>query len=328
MLRRGSISSRVFIVIASAVVLYALLSLLVGWRDLGRRFVAYPVAHLPALAGLSLANYVLRFLRWELYRRRCGIVLRLGQSAALFFATFVMVITPGKLGELFKATFLLERHGTPLSRGIPILVAERLFDFLGVLTLAAVGLALWQGPLVGLQVSLAVAALLPLAVVALRSVRLQRFLLRRAAAAPRFSGHLDAVSRAIERFRGLTSPKLSALALLLSLLAWLAECGSLWLVCRGFATPIASADALFIYAAATLAGTLVFLPGGLGGTEATLILLLSGQGLAQDAAVSAALLVRLATLWLAVGLGLLSFWLGRRYLTGGEGPPAQRVLAR
>lgn len=58
-----------------------------------------------------------------------------------------------------------------------------------------------------------------------------------------------------------------------------------------------------IYAIAVLAGALLFLPGGLGSTEAVMCVLLVAFGADSPAAVAITLLCRIATLWFAVALG-------------------------
>ena len=265
-------------------------------------------------------------MRWELYRHRLSIRIARSESLALFLATFAMVITPGKLGEVYKAGYLLERHRVPLSTGLPILIAERIFDFLAVLLLTGLGLSAWRGPLASLKLSLAVAALVPIALMALRSNWTRRRLLYYAGRSPYLQRHGTGVTQGLEQLAALTGIRISLAALALSVLAWAAECGSLWLVCRTVAAPIRPADAAFIYAAATLAGSLFFLPGGLGGTEGTLILLLTQIGLASRTAVTASLVVRLATLWLAVAIGLLVFAFARRlFLARSPAAAAVRV---
>jgi uncharacterized membrane protein YbhN (UPF0104 family) len=67
-----------------------------------------------------------------------------------------------------------------------------------------------------------------------------------------------------------------------------------------------------------LVGSLSFLPGGLGGTEATIIWLLGVLSMPGAAAATVAMLVRLFTLWLAVAIGLLFFLAYRSILFTGE----------
>jgi uncharacterized protein (TIRG00374 family) len=70
--------------------------------------------------------------------------------------------------------------------------------------------------------------------------------------------------------------------------------------------------ALFIYAFSILVGALSFLPGGLGGTEASMVTLLILNHVAQPQAVAATVLIRLATLWFAVALGVFALTLPER----------------
>ena len=71
-------------------------------------------------------------------------------------------------------------------------------------------------------------------------------------------------------------------------------------------------------------GSLSFLPGGLGGTEATIIWLLGSLDMPGAVAAAVAMLVRLFTLWLAVVIGLV-FFLGWRGLFLGPADPPTRT---
>src|SRR5512145_2405796 len=98
-----NLSGRVFAVTAASAVVYLALALWTGWEDLSAQLGRFPLLALPALAALSLANYGLRFWRWQILLRAVGVRVPARESLTLFLATFLMVITPGKLGEVFKA---------------------------------------------------------------------------------------------------------------------------------------------------------------------------------------------------------------------------------
>jgi uncharacterized protein (TIRG00374 family) len=61
-----------------------------------------------------------------------------------------------------------------------------------------------------------------------------------------------------------------------------------------------------IYAMSVVIGVLSFLPGGLGSTEAAMLILLSTSGVGQEDALATTLICRFATLWFAVALGALA----------------------
>jgi uncharacterized protein (TIRG00374 family) len=117
----------------------------------------------------------------------------------------------------------------------------------------------------------------------------------------------------------LLTPGPLMLTTLLSVAAWLCECAGFWLVLRGLpggAIPVQLA--IFIYAATTVLGALSFLPGGLGVTEGSMILLLvrTARGMTHSAAVVATILIRLCTLWFSVLVGVVALLAFRRRITG------------
>ncbi len=311
-------TSRSFAVIGFSVALYAALALIFGLDDILREMAGFPVWQLWVLATLSLVNYALRFWRWEVYLRTLDARIPLRESLGLYFATYVMVITPGKIGEIFKAGILKEKFGIPLSRGLPLVLAERIYDFLAVLILAAVGVFFWPGSLTGLTTGLMAAASIPLLLALFQNQKLRTWLLGRASRSDLLSRHQVGLDESMESLGTLLGIRQSLFSLTLSTLAWLCECLGLWLVCRGLDFPVPLGEALFVYAAGTLVGSLSFLPGGLGGTEATIIWLLGTLSMPGATAAAVALLVRLFTLWLAVIIGLLFFLAFRRILFSGE----------
>jgi uncharacterized membrane protein YbhN (UPF0104 family) len=92
----------------------------------------------------------------------------------------------------------------------------------------------------------------------------------------------------------------------LGLVAWAAEGYGLAVVVERMGAPLPVTLAAGIYGLAILAGAVSFVPGGLGGTEVVMGSLLVLAGVDAPVAVSAVLICRLATLWFAVVIGLVS----------------------
>jgi len=75
--------------------------------------------------------------------------------------------------------------------------------------------------------------------------------------------------------------------------------------------------AIFIFSISTVLGAVVGTPGGLGGTEGGLVALaVQFLDMGRTAATAAALLIRFATLWFGVALGLISLTLWPYLLDG------------
>ncbi len=115
--------------------------------------------------------------------------------------------------------------------------------------------------------------------------------------------HLAGLLQASAR---LLVPRRLYAGLAVGILAWAAEGFALYLIVGGMGAPLPVAAATGIYAVSILAGTLSFLPGGLGGTEAVMGLMLVLAGANPSTAIAATLLCRFTTLWFAVLIGLLA----------------------
>ena len=307
-------TTKSFAVIGFSVALYGALALYFGWDNIIQELRRFPPLSLVLLAGLSFLNYGLRFWRWEIYLKALDAQLSFRESLSLYFATYVMVITPGKIGEVFKAGILKERFEVSLSKGIPIIVAERIYDFLAVLILAITGLFFWPGSFTGLTTGLVAASGIPVLLYLFQRPQIRHFLVAKASKSPLLAKHSLGLEESLESLGILLRPSQTVFSITLSTVAWFCECAGLWLVCSGLEVQIPVGQSVFVYAAGTLVGSLSFLPGGLGGTEATIIWLLSSLQITGATGAAVALLVRLFTLWLAVIIGLVFFLVFRKSL--------------
>ena len=290
-----------------AVVVYAALAFYADARALARSVAAFPWAWFAPMLALALSNYAVRFVRWQLYLRALGAPVPAGASALVFGSGLAMAVTPGKMGELLKAALLRESWGLPVARTAPAVVAERLTDFIALYVLLLAGVFSFRDP--RLDVALLVGlALIGLALAVLTSQRL-------AGAAAGLIARLPGGKRIVPRLEEahqsaalLLRPRLLAAAVGLGVVAWAAECGAYWLALRGAGAVAPSpAAATFLYAAATIAGALSMLPGGLGVTEGSMTALAQRIfALGPAAAGASTLVVRLATLWFAVVIGFVA----------------------
>ena len=291
------------------------LALVADVRKLAGRLGEFDPALLAPVLALSLVNYGLRFWRWQLYLRALGVELPAGRSLGVFLVGFLLSVTPGKAGELGKAWLVRELGGGPARRVVPAVLAERATDLLGVVLLIALGaLAFPAGPWIaagGVAAVLAGAALLGWR-------RGAEALFARCERWPWIGPRVHHLHELYERLRRLVSPRLLAAGLALSALAWGAEGVGFRLVVGSYSPAAGLLPSLFNYAASTLAGAVSMLPGGLLASEGSLTALLNAQGLDTATAATATLIIRAATLWFAValGLGALPFVLRRLRRTG------------
>jgi uncharacterized membrane protein YbhN (UPF0104 family) len=283
-----------------------------------RQFLAqlrrFDFALLAPILALSLVNYALRFVRWELYLRALGTRLPLGRSLGVFLTGFLLSVTPGKAGELGKAWLVRELGGGPALRVAPAVVAERVTDLLGVAALLAVGALPFPGGPWWAALGLA-AVVLGTAVFTWE--RWANWLFAHLARLPVVGPRAGMLVTVYQGLRNLLTPRLLAMGLLAATLAWGAEGVGFVVAVRAYAPRAGFLAGLFDYTASTVLGSASMLPGGLGAADGALTALLHAQGLDTARATLVTFIIRGATLWFAVLLGLLALpvvahWLATR----------------
>ena len=251
------------------------------------------------LLALSLANYALRCARWHFFLARLGYRLPWWRSCINYVTGFALTTTPGKAGEAIRSLLLKREFALPVADSLAAFFAERFSDVLALALLAALALSfLPYGEYVAAAVVALVAFALWMAASDTRSARLAHAIAK--VLPRRFAAPLGSlVGQAARLTRG--APLAGGLAL--SLFAWAAEGYALYLIASSMGAHAGVAAAIGIYAIALLGGALFFLPGGLGGTEAFMFVLLMQAGLDPVAAGACTVISRVTTLWFAVLLG-------------------------
>jgi uncharacterized protein (TIRG00374 family) len=107
-------------------------------------------------------------------------------------------------------------------------------------------------------------------------------------------------------------------ALLPSVLGWLAEGAALYLLLHHLGAPVSLPQAVFVFAFGMIVGAISMLPGGLGSTELSMVGLLVALGVDTDVALVATAIVRLTTFWFAVAIGALLLPLATRSARAGR----------
>ncbi|MGB3313614.1 MAG: lysylphosphatidylglycerol synthase transmembrane domain-containing protein [Albidovulum sp.] len=297
------------LIIAGLVVLFVAgligLAAATGWQETRAQIARLTLWQGAVLLALSLVNYVFRGLRWHLFTRRLGLPTTLGQNMRHFLGGFAMVVTPGRLGELVRMRWLRRETGWAFERTAPLALVDRASD------LAAMALIL------GLSVSLTatgVTGAVPVTILALMAayvatrprllagcVTLAHRLIGRL---PRLFGRIRTAARSLDRFSGLG---VTAPALGLGIIGWMAEGYAFHLLLGWMGADIGLMKAIAIFVFATLAGGLTGAPGGVGGAEAAMIALLALDGVPMDVSVPATAIIRVTTLWFALGVGMAVF---------------------
>ena len=301
----GSLRKVEFIAVAALVGFVALvivLSLYAGLDQVLLHLRAVGARLLLVMLGLSLINYLLRAWRWQLFGNGLGVRVPWGRNLLYFVAGFALTATPGKAGEGMRLWLLERCHGYAYERTTPMFVGDRLSDMAGILLLCLAGVGAFTAYA---ELTVIAAGLLLLLFVPLMRPKFLLWVTNKlfglvGRRAPRLFARVRAAIRDTAR---LFSFRLFGLGLVAALIGWFAEAMAFHQLLAALGAPITVQQALFVFTFAMISGTVAMLPGGIGGTEAVMLALLSALGVDLQVAVAATALIRLTTLWFAVGLG-------------------------
>ena len=271
----------------------------------------------PLIVVLTIWNYALRYLKWEMYLDALGVPrIPRWANVRIFLSGFAMSITPGKVGEVIKAFQVQRLTGVPVERTAAAVAAERATDGLAMLILASVGATQFSygRPFVALIAVFALAAVLIMQRPALLHALVAR--LERFPVVGKVAGRAE---HFITSSSLLMQPRLLLRGTVIGVVSWAGECLAFLLILIALGIDASWSlllIATFVLAVSSLAGGISMLPGGLGVADASvagmLLALVDQPDMTRATAVAATLLVRFATLWFAVLLGFVALFSLRR----------------
>lgn len=296
--RKMALAATALLYLAGAAAIYAIID-----EETLQTALSLPLAVVAALLGLSLINYAIRAWRWAVLGDHLGFRVPVTRNVLYYLAGFSLTSTPGKAGEAVRLWFLKSGHGIPYVRSLPLMLADRIIDMWAVLLLTLVSIAgfteyQWQGAALALLIAgVSIPILFPR--------RFERVLDWIYSRAPRRARLIDAGRRIMRAMAELSNWRTYGLTLIPTVGGWLAECIALYLVLKHFGADVTVLNAVFIFSFSIIVGAISMLPGGLGSTEATIVILLRALGVDFDSALAATAIIRISTFWFAVAIGVL-----------------------
>lgn len=293
------------LITAVAILAYFIYTLWIGWEDTLNAISSLGIVGWVLVLSLSVVNYILRFIRWQWYLGTTTVEnLSLSLSLRYYLVGFAFTTTPGKVGEMVRSLFL-RTHNVRLAHSLAMYFIERLSDLFAMLLLALLLLVyftkyiLWLFP--PLLIAVVVLLLLQYPYLLHRLLYIMGSYLP-----PRLQFVGQRFNCLLIHARVLLSFKFLYGGLLLSLVAWAAEGVGFYLILYYLDLDIHIMLAIGIYAMSIIIGVASFMPGGLGGTEAAMLIFLLNLGVSPEVALAATLICRFATLWFAVILGAIA----------------------
>lgn len=298
---------KILISVSFGAVIFLAFSIYADFGNLLTAFSKFSWYWFPVVLALSFGNYLVRFFKWQYYLGILEIKIKTYDSLLVFFSSFIMSVTPGKMGEVLKSFLLKEETGTPVSVSAPIILAERITDFLSIVILCSIGAVVFG---YGIEIIMATGIGFILLTLILSSKKLSHGIINYFSRIKFTAKHTDKLYSAYDSMYVLIKIKPLLFMVIASTAAWFLECLGFYVVLNVFSTvsnvEVSILSATFIYGFSTLVGAIAMLPGGLGATEASLTGLLLLLKIPKDISVASTIIIRVATLWFAVILGVFA----------------------
>ena len=300
-------NSKVWLIVLFAVVVYLLMGIYADFGKLSLAMKDFRWTFLFVLFILTTINYLFRFLKWDFFLKKAGVYLNLKDNLFVFFSGLSMIITPGKIGEIWKGWLIKDINGAELSKTVPVVIVERITDVLGLAILSLFGILYYNE---GIYLILALFLIFLGFLTAVKSKTISNRII--SMLEHKMGKYAENIKTMHKTFEATMEPKGLIGMSLLSAFAWFFECLGMYLVILGFKESIDMTLATFIFSFASLAGAVSMIPGGLGVAEATISGLLQFFGLTVAISVGIAIIVRFGTLWYGAIMGVSVYLLFKK----------------
>ncbi len=254
----------------------------------------------PLALAFTSGALLLRSLRWIALARAARVAISAGALAGVYLSGFPLTLTPARAGELWRAWLMKRRYRVPARTVLPLIAADRLLD-LNVLAIFAALIfspSAWAYVLCLALLAFPAAGLSHGGRLALAAVKCAWKIAGKRA--PRRAAFFSATARGLT---AVLSWQRYVPLLALSLAAWGLEVAAMVVVLNALDGTITFAGAASALGIANIAGVLTFIPGGIGGQEATLGALFVAAGNSAGVAALAVAVMRMCTLWYSIALG-------------------------
>jgi len=294
--------NKVWLIIIFAVVVYLIMGIYADFSDLLAAIKQFNWIFFILMIVLTTIAYFIRFLKWNFFLKSVGVHLNLKDNLFVFFSGLGMIITPAKVGEIWKGWLIKDINGESLSKTVPVVIVDRVTDLIGLLVLSALGILYYRE---GSYILVILIILFVGFFVAIKSKKISgKIISILENRAGKYSKDIKTMHNTFEQ---LMNPKNITLMSFLSAFAWFFECLALFFVIIGFGDSISVLISTFVFSFASLAGAVSMIPGGLGVAEATFSGLLQYFGLTATISVGVAIIIRFGTLWYGAILGFLVY---------------------
>ena len=258
---------------------------------------------IPMLGILTLSIF-LRSLLQRFLLQKINIKLSVKQNFFLFWSGLSMLITPGGSGQMIKSHYIKKLYGQPISKSLPLVFAERFYDFLALILIVTVSTFFFTR-LETLFITIVSIAILTAIFLCIKSVKFLNKTKSIMGKIPIFKKTIDQIPQFDYSLQRLFEIKIIGVGCLMAITSFFLEGFVIYLGFLAFDINLGYLQTIQIFYTSVLFGTLSFIPGGVGVLEATFANMLIQKNFELSLITSLIILIRLTTTWYATLTGFI-----------------------
>lgn len=306
------IKNKFWLIILFAVAVYLIMAVYADLDNLLSAIQHFNWIFFIVMIILTTTAYFIRFLKWNYFLKSVDIHLNLKDNLFVFLSGLGMIITPAKVGEIWKGWLIKDMNGESLSKTVPVVIVDRLTDLTGLIILSTLGILYYKE---GSYILIILILLFTGFFTAIKSKKISGKII--SILEVRASKYSKDIKRMHLTFEKLMGPENIFTMSFLSAFAWFFECLALYFILIGFGESIGVLISTFVFSFASLAGAVSMIPGGIGVAEVTFSGLLQYFGIGAATSVGVALIIRSGTLWYGTILGFIVYFIFKKRIIKG-----------
>jgi|TARA_B110000438_G_scaffold178145_1_gene170265 uncharacterized protein (TIRG00374 family) len=250
---------------------------------------------IPIVVLFSITLTVRSFIQKQILKQ-LDIEITFKQSFLIYFSGLSMLITPFGIGQTIKSYFLKKYFNISYAKSVPLVLAERFYDFISIITL------LWIATIFVFRDNLFIftifsSFLIIIILLVTKSKSFNNFLKQIIIKIPFFSQRISGFDELTNSISQIT--KLNKISKILPLVFIIITIESIviHLGIISFQINLTYFDSIQLFYSSLLLGIFSFLPGGVGVTEGIFVNLMVNEGYSVPLASSVIIFLRFITIW-------------------------------
>lgn len=268
-------------------------------------FFHFKFEYLIPILSIGFLTLFIKAVRQHLILHQIDIRIPFKDSLLLYFSGIAMTVTPGGIGAVIRSYYLKNKHGHKISRTFPITLIEKFHDSLAVVIIIFVSLITIKS-----YEAMTLASVIGIVLILIyTAVRIKNFFMltsKMLSRIPLVNRQIDKLFQSYDTFHTLTSRRITIQCLLVSLASWGGDAIAVYLTFVAFGLKLQIAYTTVVSFSSILFGSISFLPGGVGLTEASMVGLLVKNGMELSLATSVVFMVRLVGIWYTTAIGFIT----------------------